>query len=405
MHVSALEYNIHTSNEFQILHKGLVNHSECVFQEDSLAPQFEPTPIRMLSWTAHTMFTTEGENQPWFQDFGSSPMDICYSPEFNYISPEYQCTLTNDKAKLNVSDVVLFRGRRLSYSALPQHRQWNQTWVFFEFEPPYKVWQKSNLSLYNSVFNLTYTHTLNADMAYTYYLSKRCARDNARFDATKHVDFTVNKTRKVQVAWIVSVCETQSHREVYVKELKKYIAVDIYGQCGKLRCGSNNLSTWSSDNCDENLFHDKNSYKFYLAFENSLCEDYISEKLWKVMKLNVVPIVMGAVDYSTILPRDTYIDVRNYPSPRKLAQHLQRLAKNKKAYNGYLRRKDALTCFGSVPYMPKQCFLCKRLHEIKAMGRPQWVVHDLATMYSHRHCLTQEQFFSQIKNNSYSSWI
>ena len=51
------------------------------------------------------------------------------------------------------------------------------------------------------------------------------------------------------------------------KELQKYITVDIYGSCGPLKC-------WG-DQCDDTL---DNDYKFYLAFENSLCYDYITEK-------------------------------------------------------------------------------------------------------------------------------
>ncbi len=34
-------------------------------------------------------------------------------------------------------------------------------------------------------------------------------------------------------------------------------------------------------------------YKFYLAFENSFCDDYVSEKFWRTMTMYLVPIVMG----------------------------------------------------------------------------------------------------------------
>ncbi len=34
-------------------------------------------------------------------------------------------------------------------------------------------------------------------------------------------------------------------------------------------------------------------YKFYLAFENTYCRDYISEKFWNALKQDIVPIVMG----------------------------------------------------------------------------------------------------------------
>ena len=36
-----------------------------------------------------------------------------------------------------------------------------------------------------------------------------------------------------------------------------------------------------------------NNYYFYLAFENSLCDEYITEKFFRTLKFNTVPVVMG----------------------------------------------------------------------------------------------------------------
>ena len=61
-----------------------------------------------------------------------------------------------------------------------------------------------------------------------------------------------------------------SRREEYVKELQRYIPVDVFGDCGSLHCKR------GSPACAARMAH----YKFYLAFENSLCTDYVTEKLF-----------------------------------------------------------------------------------------------------------------------------
>lgn len=35
-------------------------------------------------------------------------------------------------------------------------------------------------------------------------------------------------------------------------------------------------------------------YKFSIAFENALCEDYITEKLWRPLIVGSVPIYIGS---------------------------------------------------------------------------------------------------------------
>jgi hypothetical protein len=79
-----------------------------------------------------------------------------------------------------------------------------------------------------------------------------------------------NKTK--MVAWFVSNCHARNNRLQYVKELARHVGVDIYGACGNYKCPRNNAKM-----CFDLL---NARYKFYLAFENSNCVDYITEKLF-----------------------------------------------------------------------------------------------------------------------------
>ena len=105
------------------------------------------------------------------------------------------------------------------------------------------------------------------------------------------------------VAWMVSSCETPSRREDYVRELQKYIAVDIFGKCGNRTCGA-----WNSKECNGFL---EQGYKFYLSFENSLCRDYVTEKFYRQLGLDIVPVVRGGANYSQLAPPGSYIDTRS----------------------------------------------------------------------------------------------
>ena len=96
------------------------------------------------------------------------------------------------------------------------------------------------------------------------------------------------------VAWLVSHCHTSSQRELYVNELQKYVPVDIFGRCGKpLKC------TVGRDECFKEI---EEQYQFYLSFENSLCRDYATEKLYRALASKLVPVVMGGANYSRIVP-------------------------------------------------------------------------------------------------------
>jgi alpha-1,3-fucosyltransferase len=56
-------------------------------------------------------------------------------------------------------------------------------------------------------------------------------------------------------------------------------------------------------------------YKFYLAFENAICPDYVTEKFYNTLLFSTVPIVYGGADYEAIrAPPNSHIDVRNFTS-------------------------------------------------------------------------------------------
>uniref|UniRef100_A0A8D8SEM5 Fucosyltransferase n=1 Tax=Cacopsylla melanoneura TaxID=428564 RepID=A0A8D8SEM5_9HEMI len=166
----------------------------------------------------------------------------------------------------------------------------------------------------------------------------------------KMKNYAANKTHKV--AWFVSNCGAKNNRLQYAHELSKYIEVDIYGSCGTKKCPR-------ISKCFRLL---DTKYKFYLAFENSNCVDYITEKLYiNGLSHNVLPIVMGArpEDYKKAAPINSYIHVDDFPSAKHLAEYLNKLDANDTLYNQYFRWKGT----GEFVNTFFWCRLCAMVHD------------------------------------------
>ena len=99
------------------------------------------------------------------------------------------------------------------------------------------------------------------------------------------------------------------------------ISVDIYGNCGK---GRPELA-W--EKYGKEAFYQK--YRFYLSFENSFCDDYVTEKLYNglnsSLQYGLIPLVYGSSNYSEFLPRQSFIDVNDFSNVENLVKFLFQL--------------------------------------------------------------------------------
>ncbi|KAK8736377.1 hypothetical protein OTU49_004966 [Cherax quadricarinatus] len=155
------------------------------------------------------------------------------------------------------------------------------------------------------------------------------------------------------VAWMASHCHVPSRREEYVAHLQKYVSVDVYGRCGSLRCGERRQHR--NDTCWRKILAPK--YLFYLAFENSACDDYITEKLWRPLLHGVVPVVLGGADYSKFLPPHSYINAQGL-QPRELGRILRELEASPEEYSKFHLWRG----FWRATLRPPLCELCLKAH-------------------------------------------
>jgi hypothetical protein len=136
---------------------------------------------------------------------------------------------------------------------VPKYHLTHQKWILFNWEAPPNSPIRA-LDPFGDHINWTMTYRQDSDLFVPYGKVLKCDKNlktKHKFDG-----------KKKSIAWFVSNCKTGSKREVYVKELKKYIDVDIYGKCGDFNCSRKNESL-----CYEMI---AKNYKFYLSFENSV---------------------------------------------------------------------------------------------------------------------------------------
>lgn len=78
----------------------------------------------------------------------------------------------------------------------------------------------------------------------------------------------------------------------------------------------------------------------YLAFENNVIKDYVSEKVYDGILAGTVPVYHGAPTVSRLLPDPgAVVKVSDFSDPRALAQHLKAVGSDHTKYDALLAWK------------------------------------------------------------------
>ncbi|XP_066975390.1 alpha-(1,3)-fucosyltransferase C-like [Macrobrachium rosenbergii] len=272
--------------------------------------------------------------------------------------PSWRCTFTHNRTDIETADAVVFSSVEMTLKDAPHYRTPSQRWVWVTLEAPRGVTGVHDLDVIrrenlHHLINWTMTYNRYADVigSYGHFRSKDKTPLPPRPNLSSSYPGVIRKyldaleknitladvmgrawrefvNRPRLVSWVASHCPTISKREQYVDELVKYAPVDIYGRCGNLVC------------LPKNPFHEcwnhtmGRLYLFYLAFENDLCDDYISEKLYRALYYKLVPVVWGGNGYESVMVPGSYINARHY-HPKDLAKLLLDLQEDPVAYGRY----------------------------------------------------------------------
>ncbi|CAH4023269.1 unnamed protein product [Pieris brassicae] len=309
----------------------------------------------------------------WTRRF-SAPFD--WMGEGNSAFVKYKCKYTNCYVTDDRSyfldqkdfDAIVFNGRDVIHQGMPfqmpSQRSPRQKFIFGAMESP-DNFPACDENL-DGFFNWTWTYKLESDIRWGYIAiyNKNGQLVGPKIDMvwpkmTPVSDGLKSKLKKKTkaVAWFVSHCSTKSGREHYVSRLNNELeafglSVDIYGSCGSLTCPRTNEKS-----CFKII---KDDYHFYLSFENSFSEDYVTEKLLTALNNYAVPIVFGAAVYKRFLPDGSYIDARAL-GPTALASEINSIIENKTKFYDFFRWRNHLVYKGTDG--PDVCNLCEILND------------------------------------------
>ena len=247
----------------------------------------------------------------------------------------------------------------------PSYRRPDQVWIVSNLEPPCNLW--GDLTIFNGMFNWTRWYRLDATIPWTYGLSRPLTESGKEIAANKTRGRNYFKEKKAGLSGRITNCHSQSGREPILKEMQKRLSIDWQGKCYGKPCGSfNKTSNETDESCDNRL----GSYRFFIAFENSFCKDYVSEKYWLSISRLQIPLVNWKYDYSHLVLPKSYINVYDFHDVKSFIDHIQEVGRNETLYNSYFDWRKTHANSGIC----SSCEICKALHDRRMVPH---VIKDL----------------------------
>jgi hypothetical protein len=247
---------------------------------------------------------------------------------------DLSCNFSTDQALLDKADACWFHAP--SITRLPKEKK--QPWILMSMESDRNWPILANPEVLGR-FDLHMTYRLDSDVPALYPNWKQYG------DFRRPPIPVDGKSKRSPAVYIAS--NPVAYRDAYVRQLMAHMPIDALGSClnnrsiagfvrrGNARCKGGFAS----------ILDVLPGYKFYLAFENSLSRDYVTERLFHALAAGTVPVYCGAENIDDFLPGDNaVINVRDFAGPRELADYLLYLDQDDQAYQRYLEWKDRDYC-------------------------------------------------------------
>lgn len=248
-----------------------------------------------------------------------------------------------------MTKTVFFYGSDFHSDDLPLPRRPGEDWALFHEESP-----KNNPIFCHAAMMEQFNHTATFRRGSDLPLTSQYLEDLHMITEPGFLIPVTAKNRMVEeglapVAYVQSGCDTPSMRDQWVQQLMELVKVDSYGACLHNKDLPPELQ--GSERMGERGYLQLLAkYKFVIAIENAVCEDYVTEKLWRTLQVGAVPIYLGAPNIEEYLPHPkAAVLVRDYDSVEDVAQVVLGLHKDDAKYKEYLVHKQVYNRGQLVP--------------------------------------------------------
>ncbi|XP_052826277.1 alpha-(1,3)-fucosyltransferase 10 [Octopus bimaculoides] len=169
-------------------------------------------------------------------------------------------------------------------------------------------------------------------------------------------------------------------------------------------------------------------YKFAFSMENGICDDYMTEKLWRPLMVGTVPVILGSSKVRDFLPHEkSAIIIDDFDTAESLAKYLLYLNRNDEEYEKYLQWKktgitnkylkdlmahrewyssdEGVMQYNGISYIEGfQCFVCQRIHKNMRLEKEGKMPKVYQATLEHYGCPAPIQFNAQSQRVDSDKW-
>ena len=312
---------------------------------------------------------------------------------------DYQCYVSNDRKYRPHPNLrtFFFYGTDFKPYDVPLPRKEAEDWALLHEES-----LKNNAHFCHEEiikhFNHTSTFRLHSDLPLTtQYLESLEMITDPTYLVSLETKNRLVEEGLAPVAYVQSSCDTPSMRDDWVKELMKHIQVDSYGSCLNNKPLPESLA--GSEQFENTEYYGLLAkYKFVIAVENAVCDDYVTEKLWRTLMVGAVPIYLGAPNVEDYLPNEnSAVLVKDFDSAQAVAEFVLSLHSHDGQYVRYLRHKAAYN--SDLSALVTNSLLREMLAE-RQWGVSREQQRQLGNSVAHFQCLVCQRVARNLKHTN-----